>query len=158
MYLDLRVWSRVKEVRRAGLYQVLAILGFFLVLFLRAPLSVAVLSLIEPILIAILLTSLFISYYVDAALGRRYGVEESTPIFRKLLPSHTLIADGLMLLILALSLFFVWEVWASQPFRVFNATVLGTLWTGIGLTNRLAQYRRHSAQTTNPQVAFPSPN
>ncbi len=141
-------WSQVDDVRRVGFSRVLAILGLFLVLFLQAPMSVATLSSIEPVLIAILLTAWFTSYYVGATLGRRYGVGESTPIFRRFLPGHILVADSLKFLVLALSVGFAWAVWSSQPFRIFNATVLGTLWTGISLANRLVEYRRQSTQTT----------
>jgi prepilin signal peptidase PulO-like enzyme (type II secretory pathway) len=119
----------------------------FLVLFLQAPLSIATLSLIEPILIAILLAAWITSFYVGTTLGKRYGAEESTPIFRHFLPGHILVADGLKLLVLFFSVGLAWAVWSSQPFRIFNATVLGTLWTGITLANRLVEYRQ-SAQTT----------
>jgi hypothetical protein len=138
----------LKDVTRVGLTRTLAILGLFLVLFLQAPLSIATLSLIEPILIAILLTAWLTSYYIGATLGRRYQVDESTPIFRRFLPGHILVADGLKFLVLASSVGLAWQVWSSQPYRIFNATVLGTLWTGIDLTNRLVQWRQQSTQTT----------
>jgi hypothetical protein len=135
------------DALRVGVSRILAILGLFLVIFLQAPLSVATLSLIEPFLVIILLSAWFSSYYVGATFGKRYGVEESTPIFRRFLPGHIPVADGLKFLALALSLVLVWAVWSAQPFRIFSATVLGTLWTGIDLTNKLAQWRRQSAQT-----------
>jgi hypothetical protein len=102
--------------------------------------------LIEPFLVAILLSAWFTSYYIAATLVRKYGVK-SIPLFRRFLPSHIRVADGLMFLALALIAVFVWAVWSSQPFRIFNASVLGTLWTGITLANRLVEYRQ-SAQTT----------
>jgi hypothetical protein len=138
----------LKDALRVGLSRILAILGLFLVIFLQEPLSVATLSLIEPLLIVILLSAWFTSYYVGATLGKRYGATESTPIFRRFLPGHIPVADGLKFLALGLSLVFVWAVWSAQPFRIFTATVLGTLWTGIDLTDKLAEWRRQSAQTT----------
>jgi hypothetical protein len=137
----------VEDAYRTGLLRTLAIFGLFLVLFLQAPFSAATLSLIEPFLVAILLSAWFTSYYIAATLGRKYGVK-SIPLFRRFLPSHFRVADGLMFLALALSVVFVWAVWSSQPFRIFNATVLGTLWTGIALTGRLGEWRRYSASTT----------
>jgi len=138
----------LKDVLRVGLSRTLAILGLLLVLFLQAPLSIATLSLIEPILIAILLVAWFTSYYVGATLGRLYGVDEATPIFRRFLPGHILVADGLKLAVLAFSVGLAWAVWSSQPYRIFNATILGTLWTGISLVNRLVEWRQQSTQKT----------
>jgi hypothetical protein len=131
----------VENFRHVVVYRMLAILGFFLVLFLKAPLSLATLSLIEPLLIGILLSSWVISFYVRANLARRPGAEERTPIFRRLLPGHILVADGLKLLFLALGVLIVWTFWSLQPLRIFNATVLVTLWTGLTTINALTRYR-----------------
>jgi len=138
----------VEDAYRTGLLRTLAIFGLFLVLFLQAPLSVATLSFIEPLLVAILISAWFTSYYIGATLGRKYGVK-SIPLFRRLLPGHFRVADGLVFLGLALSVVFVWAVWSSQPFRIFNAMILGTFWTGIELTGRLGEWRRYSASTTS---------
>jgi hypothetical protein len=134
----------MESFRRAVVLRILAILGFFLAVFLRPPLSVATLSLIEPILIAVLLTSWFTGYYVAASVAKKSG-SEAIPLLRRFLPGHILIADGLKLLVLVLAVVFVWSVWSLQPFRIFNATVLITLWIGLGAVNALTRYRRRPA-------------
>lgn len=135
----------MKDVLRVGLFRTLAILGLALVVFLQLPIPLTTLALIEPLLIATLLAAWFTSYYLRATLVKRAGIGASAPTFRGYLPGHLGIADGLKFLVLALSLVFVWAVWSSQPVRIFNATVLGTVWAGVEMTNSLVQYRRRSA-------------
>jgi hypothetical protein len=135
---------QAENFRNAVLYRILAVLGFFLVLFLKLPLSIATLSLIEPLLIVILLSGWITSFYVGAALARRPGAEELTPVFRRLLPGHILIADSLKLLFLGLGVVIVWMFWSLQPLRIFNGTVLVTLWTGLNTISTLMRYRRRS--------------
>ncbi|OLD11668.1 MAG: hypothetical protein AUI50_04790 [Crenarchaeota archaeon 13_1_40CM_2_52_14] len=134
----------MKEILRVAFYRTLAILGLILVVFLQLPVPLATLSLIEPILIATLLVAWFTSYYLRATVAKRVGAGALTPVFRGYLLGHLGIADGLKFLVLALSLVFVWAVWSSQPVRIFNATLLGTVWAGVEVTNSLVRYRRRS--------------
>lgn len=140
----------MKHVWRVSLYQSLAAIGIAFVLFIPVPLSLATLSSLEPLLLLSLLAVWSFSYYLRTTLAMRAGEVEATPAPRRLLPRHMRTADLARILILGLGLLIVWIVWSDQPFRIFNATILGVAWAGVEIINTLIRFRQPHARGIEP--------